>query len=65
MKIKPPTPKQAADSAGSVSALAKVFDPPVTRQAVQGWLHREEIPGDRLWELLRLRPQWFKFTKGG
>lgn len=54
------TPVEAVRFAKSQTALAKIFDPPLTRQAVAHWVKKGEIPNGVLWELLQLRPGWFK-----
>lgn len=61
MKTKP-LAKLAAQAEGldvdaSNGALGRVFDPPITRQAVHAW--GGNVPTDRLAELKLRRPHWF------
>ena len=54
------SPRQAAKLAGSQSKLARVFKPPISRQAVRQWIVARAIPDDRQWQLLQMFPEWFK-----
>ena len=56
---RPITAKRAIARAGNVSALARLFTPPLTRQAVQRWKRTNSIPEDRIAQLTQLRPEWF------
>lgn len=58
--VKEITPSQAIELAGSKMALARIFDPAPSRQAIQQWERDGAIPRSRLWELTQLRPEWFK-----
>ena len=49
--------KLAGDSA---AALGRVFNPPLSRQAVQKW--GEDVPPLREYQLRELRPAWFQST---
>ena len=45
---------------GTQAALGRVFNPPITRQAVQDW--GENVPALRVYQLRELRPAWFRST---
>jgi DNA-binding transcriptional regulator YdaS (Cro superfamily) len=49
------TKEEAIKRAGSQSALARLLG--VTRGAVWQW---KELPSGRLYQLMVLRPEWFK-----
>lgn len=53
------TPSKAVKMARGKAALGRLFDPPVSRQAVQHWVARKAIPARRQWELFDVRPEWF------
>jgi DNA-binding XRE family transcriptional regulator len=45
--------------AGSINKLAAILG--ITRQAITQW--EEEIPEGRVWQLMVIKPEWFKATK--
>ena len=59
-KPKALSPRQAVKNAGSQSKLARVFKPPISRQAVRQWITARAIPESRLWQLSQMFPEWFK-----
>lgn len=51
--------KQAISLAGSPTDLARILG--ISSAAICQW--REEVPKARLWQLMVLRPEWFKEPK--
>ena len=52
------TKEELCKLAGSQSELARILG--ITRASVHQWTH---VPKGRLYDLLKLRPEWFKNQK--
>ena len=52
------TKEKAIQLAGSQAKLARLLG--ITRMAVNRW---EKIPQGRVWQLMVLKPEWFKETR--
>lgn len=50
--------EEGIELAASMGALGRVFDPPISRQAVHLW--GPTVPAERLKQLKLLRPSWFE-----
>ena len=52
------TPQEAIANAGTIAELARVLN--VSRQVVQNWKKRGQVPPASVLKLMETRPEWFK-----